>query len=88
MFYLIFGLILALICDSRLFLKRARGGLGSYDHLPRVQEMSLVSYFILVSYCIPVSYCTLASAYGLKAISDWFSFNISTSASLEFPQVP
>ena len=46
--------------------------LGSYDYLPRVQETSLVSYCILVSYFIPVSYCILASAYGLKAISDWF----------------
>ena len=46
--------------------------LGSFDHLPRVQETSLVSYRIPVSYCIPVSYRILASAYGLKAISDWF----------------
>ena len=47
--------------------------MDSYDHLPQIQEMSLVIYCILVSYYILVSYCILASAYGLKAISDWFS---------------
>ena len=62
--------------------KGAQGRLGSYDHLPWVQETSLVSYCILVSYFIPVSYCIPASAYGLKAISDWleiiFHFKIKT----------
>ena len=48
--------------------KGAQGILGSYDHLPWVQETSLVSY------CIPASYCILASAYGLKAISDWLKY--------------
>ena len=47
--------------------------LGSYGHLPRVQETSPVSYYIPVSYCMSVSYCIPASAYGLKAISDWFA---------------
>ena len=32
-------------------------GMGSYGHLPRIQETSLVIYCILVSFCIPVSYC-------------------------------
>ena len=32
-------------------------GMGSYDHLPRVQETSLVIYCILVSYCILVRNC-------------------------------
>ena len=32
-------------------------GMGSYGHLPRIQETSLVIYRILVIYCILVSYC-------------------------------
>ena len=48
----------------------------SYDHLPQVQETSLVSYCIPVSYFILVSYCITASAYGLKAISDWLCNNL------------
>ena len=43
--------------------------------IPRLQETSLVIYCMLVSYCILVCYCMLASAYGLKAISDWFHLN-------------
>ena len=61
--------------------KGAQGRLGSYDHLPWVQETSLVSYCIPVIYCILVSYCILASAYGLKAISDWLTLLFMSLAS-------
>ena len=59
-------------------------GMGSYGHLPRIQETSLVIYRILVIYCILVSYCIPVERLRSESHFRLVSFEIESISDLFF----